>query len=372
MKESFRTAPTVSVNHGSAGLAYSLQRIACSTDDGELLAVADAWCERAVREIETAAAFFSEEINVTAASIGHASLYHQPPGVFLVQALIAAARGDQMTLSRACGSFVAHGVNALKEPNPNLDLTLGLAGSLLGSAFLVDAIGRCDGAAANASRLVALKSLARRLYSQLWARLDGYAPIGEASELEDTGIAHGWAGLLYASLCWCSAAQEMVPSSLRDRLDQLAKRGEPVGRGLRWLWGRRSYMPGWCNGSAGFVFLWTEAYKAIGESRYLSLAERAAWSTWESPARLASLCCGLTGQSYALLNVYGHSRDEAWLRRAEKLAEWAAAASLRSSPEASSRVLHRESLYYGVPGIAVLVADLAHPLEARMPLFERE
>jgi hypothetical protein len=97
------------------------------------------------------------------------------------------------------------------------------------------------------------------------------------------GIAHGWAGLLYATLCWCAATGEPLPSALADRLDQLGECAEPVNRCLHWKWDLASghhnpasqSMPGWCNGSAGYVFLWTEAHEAIGEKQYLELAEGA-------------------------------------------------------------------------------------------------
>ena len=100
--------------------------------------------------------------------------------------------------------------------------------------------------------------------------------------------------------------------------DQLGECAAPVSRGLQWPWDlstggdNRSSgsMPGWCNGSAGQVFLWTAAHQALGENRYLELAEGAAWHVWEKPTVIGNLCCGMAGQSYALLNLYRHPRRD--------------------------------------------------------------
>ena len=134
-------------------------------------------------------------------------------------------------------------------------------------------------------------------------------------------------------------------------------------------------MSGWCNGSAGYVFLWTQAHKATGEPRYLELAEGAAWNAWETRVDTGNLCCGLAGQSYALLNLFRHTGDSVWLRRARELAGLAAEAlvTMRSRDSRGFELdLRPESLYKGEVGVAVLDADLGHPEYAHMPMFERE
>ena len=85
-------------------------------------------------------------------------------------------------------------------------------------------------------------------------------------------------------------------------------------------------MAGWCNGTAGFVHLFTLAQRTTGDDRWLSLAERAAWQSWEAGGATSSLCCGYTGQAYALLNLHRHNGDPAWLRRARELTARAARA----------------------------------------------
>ncbi len=372
MREGFKTAETTPVNNGSAGLAYALFRIACATDDGELLATADAWSTRAAAAIDSPDAFDSKPAKPSSIKVGLASLHHQRLGVHATQALIASARGDAMLQRRAIDQFVAWGRQALEEPEPTIDLTLGFAGSLLGAALLLDSFPESV-RQQDKSEKAKLVSFGTDLSTRLWKILDNYAPIGESSGLQDTGVAHGWAGILYASLVWNVAAARPMTDSLHRRLDQLAARAEPVARGLHWPWGTRASFPSWCNGSAGQVFLWTEAHRTALDERYLALAEGAAWSTWESPSRFASLCCGMSGQAYALLNFSRHTKDEIWLRRARKMASWAAELAAAGAQTADTPPESRPgSLYNSLAGVAVLDADLERPLDARMPFFERD
>ena len=146
----------------------------------------------------------------------------------------------------------------------------------------------------------------------------------------------------------------------------------PAGRGLRWSWTsgprlpgeRPTFVGGWCNGSAGFVHLWLAAHRRLRDARYLRLAELAGWNAWEAPAGNASLCCGDAGRAYALLALHRRTRDGAWRARAQVIADRAMEGA--GDPAASA------SFYGGPLGVAVLLADLERPAEARMPLFEPE
>jgi serine/threonine protein kinase len=366
--------PSTSVNYGSAGLAYALYRIACASDNPRALALADVWSDRALSEIGNDGAFYNADFDITPETVGRPSLYHGPAGVFLVQALIAYAKGDRPLQHSAVQAFV----EAARQPSSTLDLVLGRAGALLGCTLLLDAM---DGALWPNHPTPAREQLIRlgnEISDELWRAIRDYAPVGGSTELTVLGIAHGWAGLLYATMCWCAAAAQPFPDSLTTRLEELADCGEPAGRGLQWKWdaARQSgsrYMPGWCNGSAGYVFLWTQAFQMTGERRHLDLAEGAAWQTWETPTPNATLCCGKAGQAYALLNFYRHSGDSIWLRRAVDVARSAtlAPAQFGGQKETGQSEWRQHSLYKGDTGLAVLAADLEAPDNARMPLFER-
>jgi len=212
-----------------------------------------------------------------------------------------------------------------------------------------------------------LTALAERQLAELTARFDRSAPIGPTDNL---AVAHGWAGMLYAALQWCRTTGTEPPAGVERRLVELAALAEPAGRGVRWPWltggGKRvGYMPGWCNGSAGFVFLWTLAWRTFGSERFLDLATGAAWDAWEAPDRVGSLCCGLVGRAYALLNLHRHTGERVWLARARDLA-------VRAAREESFSERFPHSLYKGDLGLAVLAADLERPEEAAMPFFEEE
>jgi eukaryotic-like serine/threonine-protein kinase len=126
-------------------------------------------------------------------------------------------------------------------------------------------------------------------------------------------------------------------------------------------------MSGWCNGSAGYVHLWTLAHRLTRDERMLGLAEGAAWNAWESDGPVSTVCCGRAGRAYALLNMFRHTDDDAWLTRARTLADRAAAESAPGESEG-----HDDSLYKGRLGSALLAADQAAPHEACLPFFEPE
>jgi serine/threonine-protein kinase len=154
------------------------------------------------------------------------------------------------------------------------------------------------------------------------------------------------------------------------RLDEVARFGVPHARGL--VWPREVGPPDdgslaatWCNGAAGMVFLWTAAARAFGDDRYLALAERAAWTAYESHPVPGDLCCGLAGRAYALLNLNRAGGDGLWLARARDLAGQAVT-SVREN------ALRRDSLYKGDIGVAALIADLERPDDAAMPFYDRD
>ena len=374
--------PAASLNYGSAGIAYGLYRMACSSEKADLLALADVWSARSIREIVHDEVLYSEDLKITPETVGRRSLFHSAVGVHAVQALIAQARGDARSLSMAVNSFVTAAEYPCDGPELGLglDITLGRAGILLACSSLLGVLPAK--AKAGEDLHEPLRALGRRMLSDIWGKLDRFPPISDSKELSLLGIAHGWAGLLYATMCWCALPGNPIPSGLSERLEQLAECAEPAGRGMQWKWDfARSASepgggsaPGWCNGSAGYVYLWTQAHMGFAEPGFLQLAEGAAWNAWETRHGTGDLCCGLAGQAYALLNLYRHTGEAVWLRRACDLSRNAAeAAAYASSRESREQPAPRpESLYKGELGIIVLDSDLNQPEFARMPMFESE
>lgn len=357
----FETFPTATVKFGAAGIAFALHRIAGVRGDGEILALADVWAQRAAREISTQAGLYNNDLDIDLAKTGTTTPFHTASGVAAVQGFLAKARGDVAGLRRAVRAFI----EASNPEERERDLTLGRCGSLLLCALLRDVMTDWGLAAESAPSMAEpLDVLGRQLDDDLWRELN-LLPDLDAKGEENLAIAHGWAGYLYASLQWVRASRGQVSSSLVDRLEQLAELGFLQDRGRCWSWRLGNGWTsgaGWCNGSAGFVFLWSLAARLTGEIRYRDLAVDAVWTAWEVGGRNSSLCCGLTGQAYALLNVAKHSGDAVWIERARHLAS-------RARPDDTP---FPHSLYKGETGLAVLQADLERPAEAAMPFFEED
>jgi eukaryotic-like serine/threonine-protein kinase len=438
--------PFASLQFGSAGIAYALYRVALAREDAELLSQADLWAARAAAAADRAGAlagegdgggesgapdadadpaFYNPRLDITPETVGRASLFHTAPGVRFAEALIANALDDREGARRAAAAFAA----AARRPCPNPDLTLGRSGLLLGCALLLDALGAGDassaaatatptGPAASASlgdvvdlagdrpppspappappappatdppaaaRL--LSALGDELLAGLWQEIDPLPPLAACAERPNLGIAHGWAGYLYATLQWCRAAARPLPAGLAARLDELGDAAESWGRGARWRWlaqppaaGHRSatagaavWMAGWCNGSAGMAHLYSLAARLLGGPRPERLAMAAAWHAWETPDRGESLCCGLAGRAYALLELHRRGAGAEWLSRARQLADRAAAeAASPARAAAPEGAALDHSLYRGQLGLAVLAADLERPAAAAMPAFAEE
>jgi serine/threonine protein kinase len=352
-------APTASINYGAAGVAMGLLSIAHAESSPEAMRLAQRWLRRAFDQTDRDDAFYNAEIEITQQTVGSASPYHSVAGLHAVAALLARSSGDVDRQINATNDFLA----TSKAGHNGLDLTLGKSATLLGVAILLDALPKTPGVDA-----APLLAAGQGLVGEIWDGLDRRPAIADA-DVEYLGIAHGWAGFIYATLTWCAVSGRQIPAGIERRLAELAAFARPTGRGLTWPWtlvgeGSRATMPGWCNGSSGYVFLWTLAERMMpSDGRYMDLAVGAAWDAWDAADPTVSLCCGLAGRSYALLNLYRATSDAAWLDRARRLA-------VRGATRGSSPPERAQCLWKGELGMAVLAADLENPDDSRMPFFE--
>jgi serine/threonine-protein kinase len=357
--------PTSSVHLGASGIAFALYRIACVRDDPALLSLADLWNAKALHALHERDAFYNDREGLTESVIGRSSLYHSPVGTHLVGASIGHALGDSAARDAALRQFVL----AARGSGAQLDVAFGKSGILVACAMI---FGMSEPGKRSTA---AVASLGRRNYRALTSRIVALPPIAENRRLVNLGVAHGWAGMLYAIMRWCDVTRTAPPAWLPLRLRELAALGSRVGKGTRWPWrdqlgAAAASMPGWCNGSAGFVHLWTLAHATCGDARHLELAERAGWSAWEGPGRAWDLCCGSAGRAYALLNLYRHTGERVWLERAHRLAVQAVSGARRAERESSNT--YPNSLIRGLSGVAVLAEELSRVEDARMPMFELE
>ena len=181
---------------------------------------------------------------ITPEMVGKSSPYHSPSGVYAVATLVATAAADPMSQAEGLAGFLG----AVGEPPVGLDLTLGRSSILLGAAILLDALPR-----KGFIDFSPLRSLGDVVLAELWRALDAKPEI-KAAGIEYPGIAHGWAGFLYATLQWCSISETTLPKDVERRLVELAALALPINRGIDWPWvlghsGEPLTMSGWCNGA---------------------------------------------------------------------------------------------------------------------------
>ncbi|MGW5161420.1 lanthionine synthetase LanC family protein [Nonomuraea wenchangensis] len=361
-------APTASIGHGAAGLAYALLHVAHALDRPDVLAAADMWSTRAVLSETDANAFRDDSRGIGPSLFGNGSLFHHAGGVHLVHALVAHARGDSRTCRTAVDSFLR-----CAQPDDALDVAFGRAGLLLGCTTLVALLGPEEELIARGTAIG----------DGLWAALADHPTLKTGEGITLLGASHGWAGMLTALLRWSMATSTPPPEGLAGRLQELAEFARPLGRGL--VWPRKSDGSGddatlsasWCNGSAGYVALWTAAEQVFAGDQaqadtlsYGDLARAAAWHAYEAPGSApAGVCCGLAGRGLALMALHQHTGEPAWLARARLLSARAAAESALGrgpAPSAERRVDVVESsdnpgLLHGPIGPALLTAQLIAP-----------
>ena len=353
-------SPSASVTYGSAGIAYAAYRLACAREDGRLLALADAWAERAAMD-KGDQAFYSAEIQITEDTVGKVSPFHSASGIAMVQALVSNARSDTFHLGAAVDRYLD--ITSVACPNP--DLTLGRASVLHGLTLLLGAIAP--------DKPQALVDRGNELCTSLLDLMESEPAIGEGGTTSYLGLAHGWAGLLYAILRWAQLLDRLPAPIVEERLSQLAGCAQLTRHGARWpvQAGAGSLsMAGWCNGSAGHAHLWALAHRIYREQSHLELAERSAMDAFEGSGGGHALCCGFAGQAYSQLDLYKLTGKRQWLDQARSLCNKACAIGNAMLGRHRDSLPH--SLYKGDMGVAVLAAEIEKPGLASMPFFEPE
>ena len=128
------------------------------------------------------------------------------------------------------------------------------------------------------------------------------------------GFAHGIAGMVFGALTNGNSAEAAEAS---DKL-----RGLPVmiRKGIHWpvRAGGDSFMPGWCNGVAGHLLMWTRVWQCSGLPEDREMMERIAWGILESRTSLGNLCCGAAGQVVALASFASAVGEPSWRKRASE------------------------------------------------------
>jgi serine/threonine-protein kinase len=198
-----------------------VHHVATARDDACLAALADEWVLRAAAGSSSAGAFENSHYELTEAVIGRVTPFHRRSGIHAAQVLISHALADADARQRALDGFVAES----DQSCDNLDL-VGRAGTLLGASILHEAVH-----GARYIDLTGLTELGNDTLAVIRGELDQLPPIADGTRIRHLGIAHGWAGLLLATLRWCTAAGQPRPASVEERLAQLAELAQPAGAG---------------------------------------------------------------------------------------------------------------------------------------------
>jgi serine/threonine-protein kinase len=340
-----------SVAYGAAGIALALYIMSANGSGTHALGEAQAWIRRAQIWAKLDGAFSSAALGIGPEQANPGSVWHGLAGVYLVEALIAISVGDCSARNDAWRHYAA--ICGAEEVAT--DITNGLAGQLLGCAWLLHAAGN------HAEISAEIRQLGDGIQRKLLC-CHAHSPAASGNFL---GVAHGIAGQLYATLIWSEVAAGTVPSQVVESLHWLADQAGKLGRRIQFPMRynqQGSNLESWCHGSPGFVHLFAAAHRKLGGDFWLELLEGCAWGTWYSSGRHGgSLCCGDAGRAYALLSAWRSTGDSVWRERAQTLARQA-------------MVLNQEtrfySLYKGKLGAEVLASDMNDTARASMPLFE--
>lgn len=351
--------PARSVHHGSAGVAYALLRLAQLSDDPSTLAAADLWL--ASEPGTGVEPFRNPSIGMDDHSMGRVSLHYGPFGPSIVRALIAHARWDPAAVNNAVRDVVAEA----EADSDRVDLVSGLAGVLVGLAHLAEVL-PVDRLIERAPLVAAGHRIAERL-----AERDPRSPRSEWPVGMSLGVAHGLAGSLYARLRWSEATHCLPGEGIEDQLAQLAGYAETDGERMRWPdrvghpANKAPFGAGWCNGAAGHALLFSLATRVYPSRGFGDIAVAASHEAWLSPDLQPSLCCGLAGRTFAVLEMARLTGDTTWRGRAERMAE---DITLPHDTPATPT----DSLYKGALGIHLLRKELSHAQVPVFPLFSSE
>jgi lanthionine synthetase-like protein len=302
-------APYAGLAHGGAGHAYALARLGQHRR-------ARTWIEASLAD-RGKHAFAWERFTPSRASF----LFGQA-GVRWVGALVATASRRE----RATAAY-ARAIRLLDREQ--IEFSEGLAGALSGARLLLAqrphaGLDRIATEIANT-----LRQRVRDRSSRPWQPEDA------------SRFAHGWSGVLHSLLAWDRSRGASPPDWLIRSLRDLAR--VPAAPGDATLAGS------WCNGAAGAVLLWTEAYRCASDPLFLESARAAARRAIEAAPGDPSLCCGATGVGFALLELELVEPGHGWRQRAAESA-WRAVQM--------PNVRWPSGLYRGLPGLVCLAHDL--------------
>ena len=113
----------------------------------------------------------------------------------------------------------------------------------------------------------------------------------------------------------------------------------------------------WCHGAPGAIFVFSRAYSIYSQRPYIDAALRAGEVVWKQGLlkKGPGACHGISGNAYALLELYNLTGDKKWFYRASQFASFMDSEQFRQGTQLPD---HPFSLFEGWAACACLYADL--------------
>jgi len=175
---------------------------------------------------------------------------------------------------------------------------------------------------------------------------------------EYLGAAHGAAGIL---LILCHFDKEFPigfsRADLRQFLVQCMEMQFPSGNMPSRVGADYDELVHWCHGAPG----WVAPLLKFEEIRKALKCGLVTWERGILTTKGLGLCHGTAGNAYSFLQIYQHTGDELWLRRAQHFAWY----MVDKWDELYDIADNQLSLFEGVGGALSLLLDLRNPSDAR-------
>lgn len=348
-----------SIYYGGAGIAFSYLKMALLKQDAELLHAADIWISYAQDFSLKDQNLTCKEINVDRAVHNLPSLCHGKLGVKVVDACIANARGDFASER----NIIEEIVRIEHQDTECLDPSYGLASLLTACSSLLEL--RRDESISESQILI---DMGENIYTKLSDFITNCPTMDVEKDIRYTGMAHGWAGILFAILRWCLSVKNDVPDFVYERVNQLKSLSLVDSKCAKIFrtnsCKKNDFFAGWCNGDAGIALLFAKLFEITQDESYLEDASKYIRGVDKNATYLASdICCGLAGQGFVELILYRLTGDHRWKKDA-------AESQLIASKGIIHRSVKRNSLFKGKVGVDLLNFYLKYPQKVRFPIFE--
>jgi eukaryotic-like serine/threonine-protein kinase len=174
------------------------------------------------------------------------------------------------------------------------------------------------------------------------------------------GFAHGTAGQVFTTY---ACGLEKIASPLIQQLREMAIPSQkapiwPVRAGSHHFW------PGWCNGLAGHLLMWTKVWQHSHANDDRELLDRLASGVWKYRMQPGSICCGAAGQAIALAS-FSSAVGDAHLKR--RTVNWLHSLRPRWSKEAPA-----QSLFQGKLGLLLAPIECEYAAAPQFPVYQHD